>query len=104
MNIQISNGSYVDTSKIHSVTERAFLNAPHTDHNEQFIVDALRRAGALTISQVAKADGEIIGHVAISPVTFLNGATDLGLGQYLFFLSRSMLLLSRQSKGSLFKR
>jgi hypothetical protein len=49
--------------------------------SQQFFVDALRRAGALTISQVAKVDGEIIGLVAISPVTFLNGATDwFGLG------------------------
>ena len=70
-----------DEARIHQVTEHAFLNAPHTDHTEQFIVDALRRAGALTISQVAIADREIIGHVAISPVTLSDGATDwFGLG------------------------
>jgi len=70
-----------DEARIHQVTEHAFLNAPHTDHTEQFIVDALRRAGALTISQVAIADREIIGHVAISPVTLSDGATGwFGLG------------------------
>jgi putative acetyltransferase len=31
-------------------------------------VDALRAAGALTLSLVAEADGEIVGHIAFSPV------------------------------------
>ncbi|WP_275288629.1 GNAT family N-acetyltransferase [Halomonas elongata] len=69
MDIQISNESIGDVARIHEVIAKAFLNAPHTDHTEQFIVDALRHAGALTISWVAKVDGKIIGHVAISPVT-----------------------------------
>lgn len=81
LDLQIRDESSGDAEKIHQAAERAFLNAPHTDHTEQFIVDALRRAGVLTISQVAKADGEIIGHVAISPVTFSNDATGwFGLG------------------------
>lgn len=81
MEIQISNESPSDDEKIHRVIEQAFANAPHTDHTEQYIVDALRRAGALTISQVARADGKMIGHVAISPVTLSNGAAGwFGLG------------------------
>lgn len=81
MNIQVSNESTGDATRIHDVTTKAFLNAPHTAHTEQFIVNALRHAGALTISKVAKADGEIIGHVAISPVALSTGATGwFGLG------------------------
>lgn len=81
MNIEVSNEKSGDEARIHQVTEQAFLGAPHTDHTEQFIVDALRRSGALTVSQVAKTDGEIIGHVAISPVTLSGGATGwFGLG------------------------
>lgn len=81
MDIQISNESTDDAARIHDVTAKAFLNAPHTAHTEQFIVDALRHAGALTISRVAKVDGEIIGHVAISPVTLSTGETGwFGLG------------------------
>ena len=81
LNIEVSNEKSGDELKIHQVTEQTFLSAPHTDHTEQFIVDALRGAGALTISQVAKADGEIIGHVAISPVTLSGGTTGwFGLG------------------------
>ncbi len=81
LDIQISNESTDDAARIHEVTAKAFLNAPHTDHTEQFIIDALRGAGVLTISQVAKVDGQIIGHVAISPVTLSTGATSwFGLG------------------------
>lgn len=81
MNIEIGNESTGDETRIHHVTEQAFLSGRHTDRTEQFIVDSLRRAGALTISHVAKADGEIIGHVAISPVTLSSGSTGwFGLG------------------------
>lgn len=81
MDIQISNESTDDAVRVHEVTARAFLNAPHADHTEQFIVDALRRHGALTISQIAKVGGEIIGHVVISPVALSSGATGwFGLG------------------------
>lgn len=70
-----------DTHQIHLLTKHAFQNAPHTDHTEHFIVDALRRASALTISQVAIVDEAIIGHVAISPVSISDGSTGwFGLG------------------------
>lgn len=59
----------------------AFLNAPHTSHTEQFIVNALRQAGKLTLSLVADAGGEVIGHVAVSPVAISDGAIAwFGLG------------------------
>jgi putative acetyltransferase len=81
LNIQIRPESPEDAGEIHLVTKQAFSDAPHTDHTEQHIVDALRQAGALAISQVATVDGNIIGHVAISPVTLSNGATGwFGLG------------------------
>jgi putative acetyltransferase len=81
LDIQIDNESADDAARIHEVTAEAFLDAPHTDHTEQFIVDALRHSGALTISKIAIVDGEIIGHVAISPVTLSTGATGwFGLG------------------------
>jgi len=58
-----------DTAAIHALTKAAFLNAPHTAHTEHLIVDALRDAGALTISLVADDDGSVVGHVAVSPVS-----------------------------------
>lgn len=81
LEIQITDENPDDAARIHEFTAKAFLNAPHADHTEQFIVEALRREGALTISQVARAGGEIIGHVAISPVTLSNGVLGwFGLG------------------------
>jgi predicted N-acetyltransferase YhbS len=36
--------------------------------NASAFVDALRAAGALTLSLIAEEDGEIVGHIAFSPV------------------------------------
>jgi putative acetyltransferase len=70
-----------DVADIHALTAAAFLNAPHTDHTEQFIVDALRNAGALTISLVAQENDKIVGHVAASPVSISDGSSGwFGLG------------------------
>jgi putative acetyltransferase len=81
MNILIDDERVEDAMEIHDVTKAAFLHAPHTDHTEQFIVDALRRAGALTLSKTAKTEGQLVGHAAISPVK-LSGGEDgwFGLG------------------------
>ncbi|MGL5076763.1 MAG: GNAT family N-acetyltransferase [Waterburya sp.] len=69
MNIIIRQEIASDIADIKALTARAFLNAPHTSHTEQFIVDALRNSGNLTVSLVAEVDGQIVGHVAISPVS-----------------------------------
>jgi putative acetyltransferase len=81
MPINIRPETPADIQAIHQVTEAAFLNVEHADHTEQFIVKALRDAGALTISLVAEEDDQIIGHVAISPVSISDGAEGwCGLG------------------------
>lgn len=81
MNICIRKEQAGDIQDIHDVTVAAFLNAPHTDHTEQFIVKALRDSRALSISLVAEDGDELIGHVALSPVTISDGAKNwYGLG------------------------
>ena len=81
MNLKIRKETPEDIQTIDAVTITAFLEAPHSDHTEQFIVKALRDAGALTISLIAEMDGEVIGHVAVSPVTISDGTLDwFGLG------------------------
>ena len=81
MNIEIRNEIPADAPAIAAVTAAAFLNAPHTGHNEQFIVSALRQAGQLAVSLVAVAEGDVIGHVAISPVSISDGTPGwCGLG------------------------
>lgn len=69
MDIHIRPETAADIAAIEAVTVAAFLEAPHTDHTEQFIVAALRRSGQLTVSLVAEKSGAIVGHVAVSPVT-----------------------------------
>jgi putative acetyltransferase len=50
-------------------------------HTEQFIVEALRKAGALSVSLVAERDGRVVGHIAFSPVSLSDGTQDwYGMG------------------------
>lgn len=79
--IRIRPESPKDVVAIHALTKAAFLDAPHTSHTEHFIVDALRHAGALSVSLVAERDGVIVGHVAVSPVSISDGSSGWhGLG------------------------
>ncbi len=70
-----------DIEAIFEVTRAAFENHPYSIETEQFIVNALRAAGALTLSLVAQVDGKVAGHAAFSPVTISDGSLDwYGLG------------------------
>ncbi len=70
-----------DPAVIFEITKAAFENHPYSNQTEQFIVDALRVANVLSISLVAQLDGEVVGHVAFSPVTMSDGSQDwYGLG------------------------
>jgi putative acetyltransferase len=81
MSINIRGETPSDAQIIEAVTASAFLDAPHTSHTEQYIVNALRRAGKLAVSLVAEADDIVTGHVAISPVSISDGAHGwFGLG------------------------
>ncbi|MFC5699024.1 GNAT family N-acetyltransferase [Pseudomonas sp. GCM10022186] len=81
MTLPIRTETAADGAAIETLTASAFRHAPHSSHTEQFIVNALRRAGQLTVSLVAEEGSEILGHVAISPVSISSGATGwYGLG------------------------
>jgi putative acetyltransferase len=62
-----------DAAAIAALTTAAFLHAPHAAHTEAFIVNALRRAGAMSVSLVAEQGGELVGHVATSPALVSDG-------------------------------
>lgn len=62
-----------DIEAITEVTRLAFLDHPISRHTEQFIIHALREAGALILSLVAELDGKVVGHIAFSPVTISDG-------------------------------
>lgn len=80
MNILIRPETGADHDAIGTLTVAAFLNAPHTDHNEQLIVRDLRQAGALSLSLVAEQAGRVVGHLCL-PVTISDGSPHwYGLG------------------------
>lgn len=77
----IRNELESDFDAISAVTKAAFENHPHSNHTEQFIVNALRAANALTVSLVAEVDGRVVGHIAFSPVNISDGSKNwYGLG------------------------
>ena len=66
---------------ITEVTVEAFKTLEISRQTEQFIIEALRAAKALTVSVVAELDGCVVGHIAFSPVTMSDGTQDwYGLG------------------------
>ncbi|KAA9129637.1 N-acetyltransferase [Marinihelvus fidelis] len=74
-----------DEDAIRSITDQAFATAVHSSGTESKIVDALRQAGALTVSLVAVADhaseSQLFGHIALSPVSLSDGTDGwYGLG------------------------
>ncbi len=69
----IRNETDVDVTAITEVTVAAFKPLEISGHTEQFIIEELRAANALSISLVAEIDGRLIGHIAFSPLTISDG-------------------------------
>ncbi|NMM44127.1 N-acetyltransferase [Rhodospirillaceae bacterium KN72] len=81
LNITIRPETDDDTAAIHDITVAAFADLEISNHTEQFIVEALRLAHALTVSLVAEVDGRLVGHIAFSPITLSDGTKGwYGLG------------------------
>jgi putative acetyltransferase len=57
-----------DAEDIDRVIKAAFADHPHSNQREHFLVRRLRDCRALTLSLVTERHGEIIAHVAFSPV------------------------------------
>ncbi|MBP1856802.1 GNAT family N-acetyltransferase [Rhizobium herbae] len=70
-----------DIAAIHAITLEAFKGQSYSDQTEHLIVDRLRDAGALSLSLVAEVGGEVVGHIAFSPVELSDGSKQwFGLG------------------------
>jgi len=77
----IRNERSSDIEAITEVTIAAFRHHPISQHTEQFIINALRKANVLTLSLVAEIDGQVKGHIAFSPVVISDGTAGwYGLG------------------------
>jgi putative acetyltransferase len=80
-NIMIRDEKKDDCAVITEVTAAAFETMEISSHTEQFIVEALRSAKALTVSLVAEVDSRVVGHIAFSPLVMSDGTSDwYGLG------------------------
>ena len=79
----IRNETPADILTIRKLIYAAFKNHPHhepgADPTEHDIVDRLREKGELSLSLVAEDNGQIVGHIAFSPVT-VNGESVNWLG------------------------
>ena len=73
MKMIIRNETESDIQAIAEITKTAFATLAISQHTEQFIIKALRAAGALAVSLVAEIDRSVVGHVAFSPVTISDG-------------------------------
>jgi putative acetyltransferase len=69
-----------DRAAIQALTAAAFDGHPHSDGSEPRIINALRDAGALTLSLVAESDGQVVGHAAFSRVEWTGEGDWFGLG------------------------
>ncbi|TCB55531.1 GNAT family N-acetyltransferase [Acinetobacter terrestris] len=77
----IRSENFADHAAISDVIEQAFKNQQYSSHTEQYIVAALRKADALTVSLVAVLNQHIVGHIAISPIRISSGVEGwYGLG------------------------
>ncbi len=80
-NMIIRQETDFDIEAISEVTREAFKNLSISQHTEQFIIQALRGAHALSISLVAEIEEGIVGHIAFSPITISDGTSNwYGLG------------------------
>lgn len=79
--VSIRRESRADSAAIADVTVAAFATLEISNQTEHLIVDALREAGALSLSLVAEREGGLVGHIAFSPVTMTDGSAGwYGLG------------------------
>lgn len=69
VHIVIREENAEDAAGIEAVIRAAFHDHPYSVQTEHVIVRGLRESRALTLSLVATMQGEVIGHVALSPVT-----------------------------------
>lgn len=65
MTITVRDERETDVDAIRVLTSQAFADVPQSHQTEAAVIDALRGAGALTLSLVAvEDDDEVVGHVA----------------------------------------
>lgn len=67
LQVEIRSERPEDIRAIYDLTKRAFEPTAFAGGDEQDLIDAVRDAGALSISLVAEIGAKIVGHVAFTP-------------------------------------
>ncbi|MGL4373553.1 MAG: GNAT family N-acetyltransferase [Turicibacter sp.] len=73
-NIKIQQEILSDYHQVHQVIKDAFENEEHSDHQEQHLVDRLRKSDEFIpeLSLVAKLNDEVIGHILFTKINIVN--------------------------------
>ncbi|MDP2235631.1 MAG: N-acetyltransferase [Bacteroidales bacterium] len=74
MNPIIRQEKFDDHKAVFTITELAFRNLEISEHNEQFLVDRLRKSSAFIpeLSMVAEIEGKIVGHILLTKILIKN--------------------------------
>ncbi|ASW76255.1 GCN5 family acetyltransferase [Chryseobacterium piperi] len=64
-----------DYPQVFKVVEQAFKDAEHSDHQEQFLLEKLRKSEAFIpeLSIVAEINDEVVGHILFTKLNIKNG-------------------------------
>lgn len=78
--LQIRPETAADYTAIEQINQLAFAHHPHSQQRETWLVNALRAANALSLSLVADCAGQLVGHIAVSPVQLSSDPTAVWYG------------------------
>lgn len=78
VNITIRQETERDYKLSEYIIEKAFENAEYSDHNEQFLVERLRKSNAFIpeLSLIAEVEGTIVGHIMLTKLLIKNGESE----------------------------
>ncbi|WP_316823093.1 N-acetyltransferase [Pedobacter gandavensis] len=70
MNINIREERPEDYISVFNLIEKAFKDEKYTDHQEQFLVERLRKSEAFEpgLSLVAEVEGKLVGHILLTEI------------------------------------
>ncbi len=74
MNVLVRQEKFEDQKEVFAITELAFRKLEISEHNEQFLVERLRKSSAFIpeLSLVAEIDGKVVGHILLTKILIKN--------------------------------
>jgi predicted N-acetyltransferase YhbS len=74
MNITIRQETPADHPQVFELIKEAFQHEPHSDQQEHYLVERLRKSEAFVpeLSLVAEEQGQLIGHILLTKIKVIN--------------------------------